>query len=125
MTVLDSAKLTSYKLANQHGPSVTVPHELFMALLDAARLQIAIDEVVVLLPEGWHFANLFTLAADGGWTAAASLACPDDGDFGCAGFREIVAGGEDRLTAVLALRDKIVGNVGHDFWNLVVKNSAD
>jgi hypothetical protein len=126
MTIsLSSEKLASYKLVNQHESSVTVPHELFTTLLDAARLGVALDEVVALLPEGWHFSNLFTLSADGGWIAAASLACPDDGDFGCAGFYEVVEGGLDRLEAVEALRDKITANAGHDFWDLVAKNSAD
>jgi hypothetical protein len=126
MTIpLNSAKLASYKKANQHEPSVTIPGELFITLVEAARLQVLLDEVIALLPAGWHFSNLFTLAADGGWTAAASLACPDDGDFGCAGFREVVAGGLDRLTALEALRDKIVANADHDFWDLVIENPAD
>ena len=124
-TPLSSAKLASYQLDNQRKSSVTVSGEVFSALLDAARLQVALDEVVALLPAGWHFSNLFTTSADGGWIAAVSLACPDDGDFGCAGFYEVVEGGPDRLEAVEALRDKIVGNAGHDFWDLVVKNSAD
>lgn len=55
------------------------------------------------LPVGWHLAEASRMGADWNWSVTASLACGDDGLFGCAGFYEISAQGATFGAAIDAL----------------------